>query len=165
MTSFFEGAAASIRLGAAAAATEEEADRGSTPTPTKEVEERARDSSRERGNKCNRSSRLRDSLCMESIACCTRFARVPFCVSQSVNGSGDSSSSYRVSKAQSAPSWETPVFQKQLGKDHPGSMGVRNHTRLQSTFQSAALSAIPTKSFNSLSSRGNFSCSRRFRVC
>ena len=67
VTSFFEGAAASIRLGAAAAATEEEADRGSTPTPTKEVEERARDSSRGRGNKCNRSSRLRDSLCMESI--------------------------------------------------------------------------------------------------
>ena len=96
---------------------------------------------------------------MESIACCTHFARVkkvlPLCDSQSVNGSGDSSSSYRVSKVQSAPSWETPVLQKQLGKDHPGSMGVRNHTKLQSTFQSAALPALPTKSLNSLSCRGS----------
>ena len=48
VTSFFEGAAASIHLGVAAAATEEKADRGSTPTPTKEVKERARDSSRGR---------------------------------------------------------------------------------------------------------------------
>ena len=59
---------------------------------------------------------------MESIACCTLFARVkkvlPLCDSQSVNGSGDSSSSYRVTKAQSTPSWETPALQKQLGEDH-----------------------------------------------
>ena len=113
------------------AATEEEADRGSIPTPTKEVEERLRDSFRGRDSKCNRNSRLcRDSLCMQSIACCTHFDRVkkvlPFCDSQSVNRSRDSSSSYRVSKAQSAPSWETPALQKQLGEDHPGSMGVRN---------------------------------------
>ena len=73
---FFEGATASIHLRAVAAASEEEADRGSIPTPTKEVEERTRDSSRGRGNKCNRSNRLRDSLCMESIAGCTHFARV-----------------------------------------------------------------------------------------
>ena len=46
-------------------------------------------------------------------------------------------------------------FKKQLGEDHPGSMGVRNHTRLQNTFQSAALPPIPTKSLNSLSSRGS----------
>ena len=96
---------------------------------------------------------------MENIANCTFFARakkvLSLCDSQSVNGSGDSSSSYRVSKVQSAPSWETPVLQKQLGKDHPGSMGVRNHTKLQSTFQSAALPALPTKSLNSLSRRGS----------
>jgi len=42
-----------------------------------------------------------------------------------------------------------------LGEDHPGSMGVRSRTRLQNTLQSAALSAIPTKSLNSLSSRGS----------
>ena len=76
VTSFFEGAAASIRLGAAAATSEEEVDRDSIPTPTKEVEERHRDRSRGRGNRCNRNSRLRDSLCMESIAGCTHFARV-----------------------------------------------------------------------------------------
>ena len=67
MTSFFEGAAASIHLGVVAAATEEEADRGSSPSPTKEVEERIRDSSRGRGNKCSRNSRLRDSLCIEAL--------------------------------------------------------------------------------------------------
>ena len=159
MSSFFKGATGSIRLGAVAAATEEEADRGSIPTPTKEVEERLRDSFRGRDSKCNRNNRLRNSLCMQSIACCTHFDRVkkvlPFCDSQSVNRSRDSSASYRVSKAQSAPSWETPVLQKQFGEDHPGSMGVGSHTGLQNTFQSAALPAIPTKSLNSLSSRGS----------
>ena len=119
MTSFSRGPPPVSASGAAAAATEEEADRGSSPTPTQEVEERTRDSSRGGGSKCNRNNRLRDSLYMENIANCTYFARVKkvlsLCDNQSVNGSGDSSSSYRVSKVQSAPSWETPVLQKQLG--------------------------------------------------
>ena len=111
----------------------------------------------QRDTKCNKNS---DS---ETVYVCKALPVVhtltekvlPFYDSQSVNQSRDSSSSYRVSKAQSAPSWETPALQKQLGEDHPGSMGVGNHTRLQNTFQSAALPAIPTKSLNSLSSRGS----------
>ena len=42
VTSFFEGATASTRLGAVAAPTEEEADRDSSLTLTKQVEERCR---------------------------------------------------------------------------------------------------------------------------
>lgn len=45
VSSFFEGATTSICLGVVAATTEEEVDRDSTPTPTKEVEERHRDHS------------------------------------------------------------------------------------------------------------------------
>ena len=79
----------------------------------------------------------------------------PNCDSQSVDGFGDSSSGYRVSEIQPTLSWETPALQKQLGKDHIGFMGVGSHTGLQSTFQSAALSDMPTKSFNSPSSKGS----------
>ena len=95
-------------------------------------------------------------LCLENITCDAYFARIlPFCDSQPVNGIGDSSSGYRVSKTQPTLSWETPALQKQLGEDHTRSMGVGSHTGLQSTLQSAALSDIPTKSFNSPSSRGS----------
>ena len=79
----------------------------------------------------------------------------PNCDSQSVDGFGDSSSGYRDSETQPTLSWETPALQKQLGEDHTRSMGVGSHTGLQSTLQWAALSDIPTKSFNSLSSRGS----------
>ena len=83
VTSFFEGAAPSIRLGVAAATTEQEADRDFSPTPIKEAEKRRRDHSRGGDNWRNRNKLCRDSLCLENITCDAYFARIkrilPFC--------------------------------------------------------------------------------------
>ena len=72
---FFEGATPNICLKVAAATTEEEVDRDFILTPTKEVEERHRDHSRERDNKLNRNSLCRVNLCTENIGFSVHFAK------------------------------------------------------------------------------------------
>ena len=61
-TSFFEGAAPSIRFGVVAVTTEQELDRDFSPTPIEEAEKRHRDHSRGGDNWRNRNSLCRDSL-------------------------------------------------------------------------------------------------------
>ena len=116
---FFEGATASTRLGAVAATTEEEADRDSSFT--KQVERDA-DHFRGRNSKLNRNSHSETIYVWKTFPLVDILPELkkvlPFCDSQSVSGSGNSSSSYRVTKMQSTPSCETPT--PTLGLAHGG---------------------------------------------
>ena len=120
VTGFFEGATPSICLRVAATTTEQEVDRHFSLLLTEKVEERHREHSGGRDNRLNRNSLFRDKLCLENITCDAYFATIkrilPFCDSQSVNGFGNSSSGYRVSKTQPTLSWETPALQKAIGQ-------------------------------------------------
>ena len=164
VTSCFEGATPSIHLGVAVATTEQEADRDFSPTPIKEAEKSAETTPEEGTIGATEieivyaeTVYVRKTLPVMHILPELKEFYPSVIVNQLMGliWAGDSSSGYRDSETQPTLSWETPALQKQLGEDHTRSMGVGSHTGLQSTLQSTALSDIPTKSFNSPSSRGS----------
>ena len=130
VTSFFEGAAPSIRLGMAAVTTEQEVDRDFSLTPTEEVEKRHRDHSRGRDNRLNRNSLCRDNLCLKKklpvmyiLPELKEF--YPSVIVNQLMGLGIVLLAIELAKRSLPLAGRLQHFKKQLDKDHTGSMPYR----------------------------------------